>query len=907
MILLKFRNGIFNRSDFLSYYRIKCVDIMNQENNSEFHLADYLNIIWKRKWVVITFFLFVVCIVAVKTYTTTPIYSATTRIIFEGKSEVIDLANVQAISKRKGYQETLLELLKSKGLANTLLNDQKYRDALVSNKEQPDYLAKKFKDIKKISSKTLDKVISYFTSSSPGIPNTRSKPLEGHAERVLKKTDPLVGYYLGKLLITPIPDTFLVDISFENRSPELAAHIVNTHVNAFIVNSKQLQQETSQNALIWLKKRLREHKVKVEESQRALKKYTYQQLESLSIDDEHLFTLPEIKELYAFNTLRKDLVKLKAQKIEMSAKYGPKHPKVIEVNSSIKQFEQKVKEELDRLKGSIKMELDLAAKKDIKPQEAQEQVAVFGDTANSSYGMLELEAESDKEIYDILIKQAKEINLTGNMEDHNIRIIDKAEIPRRPIKPNVFMNILLSIVLGLAFGVGFAFFVEYMDKTTIKAPGDIMQHSGMSIVGTLPYDKSLKRNKPLVLPLKGPHNKQKKLTANLPLKASHHKQKKLAKGRGQYNNFTANLIGGLPLIQSGMSGQTLLFSSTTAGEGKTTVLSKSAIDLARGGLRVVMVDADMQRSSLHSRFGLENDGKSGLTIAMLNILSKKIKEGSLNELSVSDIFSLITLRKQSGKLVISNCNSCMNIVFGNGRLLYLESQDTSHRNRLGTMLLHGGFITESQLKDALARNKSTGQPLGYILINAGYITQDKLQGPVKLQMEEHLHKLFSWKQGTFNFESGHIETYEDNRIYFQEDYTPIINRLSCLAGNRFLEREVFSNLKAVSGLDLYLFPAGMESVISHTPAYYSLLAKFLDILKQRFDVVLLDGPPLLETMGFSSPLISLSDNVIFITKSGNITVKNFKESINNIKKAKGNIMGIILNQGKKSSSDYYYS
>lgn len=885
---------------------------MNQENNSEFHLANYLNIIWKRKWVVIIFFLFVVCIVVVKTYTTTPIYSATTRIIFEGKSDIVDLANVQAIDKRKGYQETLLVLLKSKGLANTLINDQKYRETLVSNMEQPDYLAKKFKDIKKISSKTLDKVISYFKSSlppsSPGIPNARSKPLEEHAERVLKKTDPLVGYYIGKLKITPIPKTFLVDISFQNRSPELAAHIVNAHVKAFIVKSKQLQHETSQNALTWLKKQLREHKVKMEESQRALRKYTYQQLVSLSINDEHLFKLPEIKALYALNILRKGLVNLKAQKIEVSAKYGSKHPKVVEISSSIKSFEKMVKEELEQLKGSIKMEMDLAAKKDIKSQKAQKQVTELydTDTANSSYGMLELEAENDKEIYDILVKQAKEINLTGNMEEHNIRIIDKAEIPRGPIKPNIFMNILLSIVLGLAFGVGFAFFVEYMDKTTIKAPGDIMQHSGMSIIGTLPYDKSLKRNKPVILPLKVSHHKQKKLSVNLPLKVSHHEQKKLTKGNGQYNNITANLIGGLPLMQLGMSEQILLFSSTIAGEGKTTVLAKSAINLARGGLRVVMVDADMQRSTLHSRFGFENDGKSGLTIAMSNILSKKIGEGSLDELSVPDIFSLIALRKQSGKLVISNCDSCMNIVFGNGRLLHLESQNTSPINRLGTMLLHGDFITESQLKDALARNKSTGQPLGYILINAGYITQDKLQGPVKLQMEEHLHKLFSWKQGTFSFEPGHIETYEDNRIYFQEDYTPIINRLSCLAGNRFLESEVFSNLKAVSELDLYLFPAGMESVISYTPAYYSLLAKFLDILKQRFDVVLLDGPPLQETMGVASPLISLADNVIFITKSGNITVKNFKESINNIKKAKGNIMGIILNQVKKSSSYYYY-
>jgi hypothetical protein len=321
-----------------------------------------------------------------------------------------------------------------------------------------------------------------------------------------------------------------------------------------------------------------------------------------------------------------------------------------------------------------------------------------------------------------------------------------------------------------------------------------------------------------------------------------------------------------------------------------------------------MVDADIQRSSLHHVFGLNNNGEGGaggLINAMTRILSKKMRQESLDKFSVADLFFLVALKKQSGKLIITNESSSMTGVFENGRLFHLQSPDIPFANRLGTMLLRGGFITESQLKDALERNKRTGQPLGYILINAGYITQDQLQGPLKLQMEEHLQKLFSWKQGDFTFEPGSIETYEDRRIYFQEDYTPIINRLSRMAGSRLLEKEVIASVKTLDESNLSILPAGTGNTITpYGPLYFTLLAKFLEILKQRFDVVLVDAPPILETMGGSRPLLSLADGVILVAKSGHVSVKHIEKATTYMRESKVKIIGTVLNQVKKGN--YYY-
>ncbi|MCC6972275.1 MAG: P-loop NTPase [Phycisphaerales bacterium] len=354
-----------------------------------------------------------------------------------------------------------------------------------------------------------------------------------------------------------------------------------------------------------------------------------------------------------------------------------------------------------------------------------------------------------------------------------------------------------------------------------------------------------------------------------------------------------------------MSGQILLVESATAGEGKTTVLARFAIRLASGGLRVVMVDADLQQPSLHHLFGLKNGKERGLTNAISRTISHDIRKGSLTSCSVSDLFSLISLKKQSGQLIITNDFQTMTAVFDNGRLFHIQSKDFPIENRLGTVLLRGSFITEGQLKDALERNQRTRQPLGYILINAGYINQSQLQGPLKLQMEEHLQKLFSWKHGTFAFEPGRVETYEDKRIYFGEDYTPIINRLSRMAGSRLLENDILSYVKPVHDQNLSLLSAGTGHPRLDGPIYFKVIEKYFEILKQRYDVVLVDAPPVLNGGNSATTLFSLVDDVIFVVKAGHASIDLINKAIGTIKESKANIVGTVLNWAKIGKGYYY--
>jgi len=823
------------------------------------HLIDYLNIIKKRIWIVVIFFIAVVSTVAYLSFTATPIYKATTQIIIENKSSFMEeMADVMQIDTRdEEYYQTQHKLLESRSLAKQVIRDNNLQEVFYSNNPE-----------KQKSEGTQPKSSD---SSESGV------------------TSKMVDWYLANLEVSPIRQTHLVNISFLNKSPETSARITNAHAQAFIEKNIRVQRTSSQQALDWLKSQIQGQKAKVGSSQRAAYQYKYEELSSFTIDDENIYEFPEIKNNPTIQDFREQLAEVKGWILQNSTKYGPNHPKIKEAQSGIKRLEQGIIDEVQKVKKHIKTELDrlVALEKSIQQSKSILQNNLLARNEKAiNYEMANLEAKSDQEIYDILIKQASEIGLTGDMKNNTIRVVDKAETPLFPSKPRKLLNMALAVVVGLTFGIGLTFFIEYMDNT-IKTPEDLACLPAMpALLSTVPYIKTLKKSGIQALSENTNYRKQKKR-------------------RDYYYDNTGCFVNRLPLTHGGAHGKAYMIGSSTTGEGKTTILAKSAMGMARGGLSVIMIDADMHNPNLHNLFGSNTDENKGITNAMDKIRGCQISEGSLKDCSVEDLFFLISLKKLSGKLTITSELQTIVTVFENGRLFHVDSKEAPFANLLGTMLLRGGFITESQLEDALERKNRTGAPLGYILINSGYINQDKLQGPLKLQTEEHLQKLFSWKDGTYLFEPGSIETYEDKRVFFGEDFTPLINRLSRPGGSRLLEHEVFSNVTTVNGSNLSLIHMGNGQSMPEGPAYFKLIGKFLNLLKQRYDVVLVDSPPLLDASESAMPLLPLVDGMILVVKSGQVTVDAVNRATSCINESGTKLIGTILNQA--DGQNYYKS
>jgi hypothetical protein len=127
-------------------------------------------------------------------------------------------------------------------------------------------------------------------------------------------------------------------------------------------------------------------------------------------------------------------------------------------------------------------------------------------------------------------------------------------------------------------------------------------------------------------------------------------------------------------------------------------------------------------------------------------------KGSLKEASLPDVLQLLAMGKKSGCLSVTHRNNFGYIYFERGRIAYASI--VNRRDRLGDLLIKGGLITKAQLDEAVgAQSTYRDKRLGDILVGQNLITRDELHAQVRVQIEEAVYFLFTWTQGTFNFEA----------------------------------------------------------------------------------------------------------------------------------------------------------
>jgi capsular exopolysaccharide synthesis family protein len=172
------------------------------------------------------------------------------------------------------------------------------------------------------------------------------------------------------------------------------------------------------------------------------------------------------------------------------------------------------------------------------------------------------------------MQRTKETGISGELRTSNIRVVDVAELPRRPVRPNVFNNMAMALAGGLTLAIGLAFFFEYIDNR-IKSPDEIKQHLGLPFLGMVPalFDDFVKN--PMI-------------------------------NNGVPANFAESFRGirtNVLFSAAEEAGRSVVVTSTGPGEGKTVVAANLAIALAQAGLRVLLMDADMRKPRIHDIFG----------------------------------------------------------------------------------------------------------------------------------------------------------------------------------------------------------------------------------------------------------------------------------------------------------------
>ena len=217
---------------------------------------------------------------------------------------------------------------------------------------------------------------------------------------------------------------------------------------------------------------------------------------------------------------------------------------------------------------------------------------------------MEREAESNRRLYESLLQRAAETGVTGELETTNIRLLDEAETPIRPVRPRRQLVLLIGLMGGLVLAVGLTFVLEYADDT-VRTPEDVKEHFDLAQLGMVPYEEPRAGgpDEPDVStppPLVGAPETSARFTESI-------------------RSMRTNL-----LFSSADEGvRKVLVTSTAPGEGKSCLSANLAVVLAGMGLRTLLVDTDLRRPQLHKYFGV--DAEPGLS----NLLIKDVAENAV--------------------------------------------------------------------------------------------------------------------------------------------------------------------------------------------------------------------------------------------------------------------------------------
>lgn len=437
----------------------------------------------------------------------------------------------------------------------------------------------------------------------------------------------LLGAFQANLSVTPVRGSRLVNVSFDSTDPALAARIANATAENFIASNIERRFEASSYNRSFLADQLQKEKVKLEEAERQLAAYAKgQQLINIPGSDEKGGSssanqsltassllalnealaeargeriraearwrqaaaadsnLVEVLDSPTIQNLKEMQAKLEADYEEKGKVQRPTMPEMQQLQSRMAEVQRRLDAEVGSIKNSLsaQYQISLAQEQQFERQVAQLKNSVLDLRDRSiNYDILQREVDTSRQLYDGLLQTYREVGVAGDLRNNNIFIIDRAEVPTGPSKPRPLITMVIALGAGLALGIAAAFLLELMDES-IRAPEDVERKLGVPLLGTIP---KLEKG---VLP-----------------------QEALSDIRSAFAEAYYSVRTALQFSTNEGMPSSLLVTSARPAEGKSTSARAIAINFARLGQRVLLVDGDLRNPSLHRAFAAENT--SGLS------------------------------------------------------------------------------------------------------------------------------------------------------------------------------------------------------------------------------------------------------------------------------------------------------
>ena len=578
-------------------------------------LLDYWRILVERRLVIFSCLAVVVVATMSLTLLSTPRYmAATTLEIQRNAPEIVEFTDVVGVDPGAywDFHQTQQKILQSRTVAR-----------LASEKldlvNRPEYAGRKGSPIGRFRHWT--------------------KSLFVGEEEPAPAVDCTIGFIQANLSINLIRKSYLVDVAFQDSDPTLAADVANAVAAAYQQFQLDARYDTTGQAKAFLTKDVARVQADIAALAKTLQAYGVEK-EILALSDgtqdiseqaladiNRRYTegkgrlastqarylaarrapsdaLPEVLNSPIIGHLRQRQAELERKHSQMAQRFKPGWPQLVQLEEELSKAEEQLETEAETIARRVRAvaqaeyataEAELKALEEHRDAQKHEVQRVSRDAID--YASLKTEIETKRQVLADLVTRQSETEISYRLKEtgaSNVRVVDRAEVPLIPFKPNKRLNLLLSIVFGLGLGGVLALLVDYLDNT-IKTEQDIQRNTDLTVLGFVPLNRSLS----VVTDESG-----RAQVRELDL-ASH------VHPRSHFSESFRNLRTSLLLAAPDHPPRHVLVTSCEPADGKSTIAMNLAIVLTQMGRKVLLVDADLRRPRLHHTLGLDqNEGLS---------------------------------------------------------------------------------------------------------------------------------------------------------------------------------------------------------------------------------------------------------------------------------------------------------
>jgi succinoglycan biosynthesis transport protein ExoP len=434
------------------------------------------------------------------------------------------------------------------------------------------------------------------------------------------------GRLMGGFTAKPVEGSRLIRMTYISPSPTLAAQVTNSFADNFIESSLQRRYDASSYARHFLEKQIATVKAGLENSEKQLVAYATREgiintgggenskgSDTNSLQGSSLIalnaSLSQAQErrivaeqnyrnaMRAGNTsevnsstqaLRQQRAQLESDYQAKLSTFKPDYPEMVRAKANIDALDQEIRKETGTVASGqtntllMQFRAAAAAERQLQGQVNGLKSQVLTLRANSiQYNILQREVDTARAQYDSLLQRYKDVSVAGNLGANTVSIVDHAEVPGGPFKPNMMLNLLIGLALGLLAGIGAALALEFLNDT-VKTPDDVREKLHLPSLGVIPMKKGADAL------------------------ADELKDQSSAISEAYFSLRTS-----LQFTTDNGAPKSLLITSTRAAEGKSSTTLALAQNFARLGNRVLLIDGDLRKPAFVT--GLEpNEGLSKL-------------------------------------------------------------------------------------------------------------------------------------------------------------------------------------------------------------------------------------------------------------------------------------------------------